>query len=99
MLFIITCTDNPNSVDLRMATRPNHIQYLKDAGDRLKLAGPKLTPGEDPKPIGSVIIIDADSEAAAKLFAEHDPYNQAGLFEQVTIEPYAAALGAWVPQD
>lgn len=97
MLYLIICTDKADSVELRMANRPAHLQYLKDAGDRIKVAGPRLTPGDTPKPVGSMIILDADSEGAAMLFAEHDPYNKAGLFETVTIEPYMAALGDWVP--
>lgn len=97
MLFVITCTDKPDSLAVRMENRSAHLQYLGDAGDRIKLAGPRLTPGDDPKPKGSVIILDADSEAAAIMFADYDPYNQAGLFESVTIERYMAAVGSWVP--
>lgn len=99
MLFAIIAKDKPNSLDIRMETRPAHLAYLSDAGDRLKFAGPILSPGEDPKPIGSIIVLDAASEAAVKLFAENDPYEAAGLFENVEIHPWIAAVGEWVPQD
>lgn len=95
MLFAIICHDKPDSVDLRMATRPAHVEYLKSAGERVKIAGPIMTPGENPKPIGSLIVIYAASEAAVQLFAENDPYATAGLFKNVSIEPWVRAIGAW----
>lgn len=99
MLYVIIAKDKPDSVELRMSTRTAHLDYLAGAEDRLKLAGPLLTPGEDPKPIGSMIIIDAASEAAVQLFADSDPYNHAGLFESVEIRPWKGAIGDWLPKE
>lgn len=99
MLYVITCTDKADSVDLRMSIRPDHLAYLKTAGDRLKVAGPVLSGGEEPKPVGSVIIIDAASDAAVQLFADNDPYATAGLFEKVEIRPWKAAVGVWAPTE
>ena len=28
MLFALICTDKPNSLDLRMSTRPEHLKHL-----------------------------------------------------------------------
>ena len=28
MLFVIICTDKPNSLDLRLSTRPVHVDFL-----------------------------------------------------------------------
>jgi len=96
MIFVITAHDKPDSVDLRMETRPAHVEYIKSAGDRLKVAGPILSSGEDPKPIGSYVVIDAASEAAVKLFADNDPYQQVGLFQNVEIKPWNPVIGSWV---
>ena len=98
MIFAITAYDKPDSLDVRLNTRAAHLDYLQSAGDRLKVAGPILTAGEDPKPIGSIVIIDAASEAAVKLFAENDPYAQAGLFQSVDIRPWNPAVGVWSKQ-
>ena len=97
MLFAIIAKDKPDSLQLRLDTRASHLEYISDAGDRLKFAGPLLSPGADPKPVGSIIVLDAASEAAIKLFAENDPYATAGLFESVEIHPWVAAVGSWVP--
>lgn len=95
MLYAIFCYDKPNSVSLRQATRPKHLDYLGDAGDRVKIAGPLLEAGEGGAPIGSLIVIDAASEAAVQLFASNDPYATAGLFERVEIHPWVRGMGTW----
>lgn len=95
MLFAIFCYDKPDSAGIRQATRPAHLEYLSGAGDRVKIGGPLLGPGDDGAPIGSMIVIDAASEAAVQLFADNDPYFTAGLFERVEIHPWRWVTGAW----
>jgi len=97
MLYAILAYDKPEGAAIRSTTRAAHLDYLKDAGERLKLAG-AFRDGEN-KPVGSLIVIEAASETAARLFAENDPYAQAGLFERVEIRPFAAVLGAWMPNE
>jgi uncharacterized protein YciI len=84
MLFAITCLDKPDSLELRLATRPSHVDYL--AANNLVLAGPLLD--DAGKPCGSLLLIEAADHAAAAVFAADDPYAQAGLFASTTIRPY-----------
>lgn len=86
MLFALLCTDKPNSVDLRMQVRPDHLKYLESLGPALKAAGPFTT--DEGAPTGSLLIIEAADRAAAKLMAENDPYARAGLFASVEIKPW-----------
>ncbi len=87
MHFAIVNHDKPDSHDLRMTTREVHLDYLRGAGDALLIAGPILT--EDGEtPIGSVLIVEAESLEAAKAFAAADPYAQAGLFQSSTVMPW-----------
>ena len=99
MLLAIMCYDKPASVELRIATRPAHVEYLKSAGVRVKIAGRIMSPGDTPEPVGSLIIIDAASETAVQLFADNDPYATAGLFDKVEIQPWKRAIGAWGNED
>ena len=71
MLFALICTDKPNSLDLRMAVRPDHLKHLESLGPALKAAGPFTT--DEGAPTGSLVIIEAAARAAAKLMAETDP--------------------------
>ncbi|WP_062226864.1 YciI-like protein [Aureimonas frigidaquae] len=82
MLYAIICNDRPDAGTLRMDTRPAHVDYLKSLGDTLKLAGPFLA---DEKPDGSLLVVEAADEAAARALAENDPYAKAGLFANTTI--------------
>jgi uncharacterized protein YciI len=90
-LFALLCTDKPDSLELRLATRPTHLDYLTGLGATLKLAGPTLD-GDD-KPNGSLLIVEADDIAAARALADNDPYAKAGLFASVEVKPWRQVFG------
>lgn len=89
MLFAVICTDKPDGLPVRMETRPAHLEYLETTG--VLQAGPFL--GPDGKPTGSLVIIEADSRAAAEGWAANDPYALAGLFSDVRIEQWNKVIG------
>ncbi|ULQ45914.1 YciI family protein [Flagellatimonas centrodinii] len=99
MQYLILATDRPGTAAIRRATRPAHLEYLAalQAEGRLLLAGPRLL-NDVPDPaggvIGSVIVGEFASLAEARDWADRDPYAQAGLFEQVRIEPMLKVLPA-----
>ncbi len=84
--FILLCHDRKDSLELRKATRPAHLDYVAQSKTPVLLAGPMLNDQGDPE--GSLLIISADGKEAAKTFADNDPYALAGLFERVEIRPY-----------
>ncbi len=86
MLFALICTDKPGGLDLRLATRPQHLAYLTTYATKLVTAGPLLD--RDERPCGSLLLVDVADRAEAEGFAEADPYNRAGLFESVVIRPF-----------
>lgn len=88
MLFALWCTDKPGHLQVRMDTRPDHLDWLNglNAEGKLKLAGPSLD--ADGKPMGSMVVIVADNADEAKAMADADPYAKAGLFESVDIRPF-----------
>ncbi len=92
MLFALICTDKPASLEVRLATRPQHLAYMETYQDRIVQAGALLD--TDQRPCGSLLIIDVEDGAAAAGFAEADPYARAGLFESVVIRPYRPAIVA-----
>jgi uncharacterized protein len=74
---------------LREAKRGEHIAYRKGLGGALVLAGPLLDDGN--VPVGSVVIIAADTSAEARRIAESDPFVRAGLLDCITVEPMRIA--------
>ncbi len=73
----------------REAGRADHIAYRKGFGPALPLAGPLLDAQD--RPIGSVVIVEAEDEAAAREKAMGDPYVAAGVFELVSVRRYRIA--------
>ena len=86
MLFALICTDKPGHLQMRIETRPAHLEWLNSLGANTKAAGPFL--GEDGKPCGTLAVISADDLASAKALAAEDPYAKAGLFASVDIRPW-----------
>lgn len=89
-LYAIHCIDKPDSVDLRVATRPEHLAYLQRQESDILVAGPLLDP--EGGPIGSLLIIDFADRKAAIEFAAGDPYSQVGLFASVAVTAYRKVL-------
>ena len=91
-LFAIICTDKPEEgLALRKANREKHLGWLNDLGDVVKAAGPFLD--NEGNPAGSLIIIEAESLAAAQAIAGEDPYRKAGVFAAVDIRPWKWLIG------
>jgi uncharacterized protein YciI len=87
MLFAIHMLDRPGSADLRAATSTAHKEFVGGHLDAMYLGGPLLA-DDGQTPIGSLIIKDFPDRAAAVAFIAEEPYNQAGLFESVTIRAF-----------
>ena len=94
MRYVIIGHDVPNSLEQRLAARPEHLARLtalRDAG-RLTLAGPcPAINSADPGPagfVGSVIVADFDSLQDARAWADADPYVAAGVYARVDILPF-----------
>ncbi|WP_028878161.1 YciI family protein [Terasakiella pusilla] len=93
MLYVITCVDKPDHLQVRLDNRPAHLDYLNSFADKLVGAGPTLSE-EDDAMNGSVVILDLANQAEAEDFCANDPYAKAGLFESVTISKWKKVLPA-----
>ena len=89
MLFALICRDKPGALQVRMDTRPNHVDFINRliADRKLAFAGPFLD--AEGKPNGSLVVIEAEDRGAAEALAAADPYARAGLFASVEIQPWA----------
>ncbi|ANA13447.1 MULTISPECIES: YciI family protein [Acetobacter] len=85
MLFAITCTDRPGALELRKATRAQHLAFLEAHKDGILFAGPQLDANS--APCGSLVLLEAPDRATAEGFAAADPYAKVNLFESVIIRP------------
>jgi uncharacterized protein YciI len=88
MLFVIIGHDGPNGAALRPAVRPRHLAYVGPVAKsgKMLIGGPFIDGS------GSLIIVDMESEAAAREFASGDPYIREGVFERVEVKPFRKVL-------
>ena len=100
MLYAIVGQDVPDSLDRRLAVRPAHLERLhalQQAG-RLQLAGPfPVIDSNDPGPAGfsgSLIVAEFESLAAARTWADADPYVAAGVYASVSVKPFKKVFPA-----
>ena len=98
MLYSIVGTDVENSLQARLAARPDHVGRLKDLVNqgRLVLAGPNpAIDSSDPGDAGftgSIIIAEFNSLADAREWANQDPYLLTGVYASVEVKPFNQAL-------
>ena len=100
MLYMIRGDDHPDALAARLAARPAHLarlQALQDEG-RLLLAGPcPAIDSPDPGPAGftgSLIVAEFADLAAARAWAEADPYVAAGVYAQISVQPFKKVFPA-----
>ena len=98
MLYAIVGQDVDNSLDKRLAARPDHIarlHALRDEG-RLVLAGPfPAIDSNDPGPngfTGSLIVAEFNSMEEAQSWADADPYLETGVYASVSVKPFKQVL-------
>jgi len=98
MWYAIISEDIENSLAKRLAARPDHLarlHQLKDQG-RLLLAGPHpAIDNQDPGEAGfsgSLVVAEFDSLQAAEVWADSDPYVEAGVYASVKVKPFKRVL-------
>jgi uncharacterized protein YciI len=69
---------------MRCDHRADHRAYLNTQLDRIFFSGPLLA-DDGIRQLGSLFILNVESRAEAEDFIAHDPYNNAGIFETVSI--------------
>ncbi|MFK8068514.1 MAG: YciI family protein [Gammaproteobacteria bacterium] len=94
MYYAIISEDVENSLELRLKTRPAHIERLKKLNEDngVILVGPHpAIDSEDPGEAGftgSLIVAQFDSLADAQTWADADPFVEAGVYKKVTVKPF-----------
>lgn len=98
MWYVIEGYDGQDVLAARGQARPAHLarlQALQEQG-RLLVAGPcPAIDSEDPGPAGfsgSVVIAEFDSLAAARTWADADPYVAAGVYLRTEVRPFRKVL-------
>lgn len=91
-LFVLMCFDKADALPRRTAARADHLAYIEERLEKVKLAGPLLTEAGDMA--GSLILYEAEDRAEVEAFAAGDPYKAADVFERVEISAFKVTRGA-----
>ena len=86
-MFVIEGLDGAGRDDARAAHRAAHVAYLRAAGERFVIGGPFLD--QNGVSIGSMVVIEAESQADAEAFAAADPFVLNGVYETVTVRRWS----------
>ncbi|MGL5074901.1 MAG: YciI family protein, partial [Waterburya sp.] len=78
-----------NIDDKRLALRVNHLRFMEANKERIFCGGPTVLNGQLEM---MLIILNAVDLSAAEAFMQAEPYNQAGVFQQVTIREWRQVL-------
>jgi len=90
MLYAMIARDAPGSQQLRLDTRPVHLDHLNSLGKSLVFAGALLDADEQPD--GSLVVFEAESLEAARSMAEADPFVAAGAFSSYEVKRWRLAI-------
>lgn len=90
MHFAIQCTLAKNTDDKRRTLRATHLRYMEANKERIFCGGPTVNLEGQPEMM--LIILNAPDLAFTESFIQAEPYNQAGLFERVTIHEWRQVL-------
>ncbi len=98
MWYAIIAEDLSNSLEKRINARSAHLARLAELQNqgRLLLAGPfpaidSLDPGAAGYS-GSLIVVEFSDLAAAKSWADADPFVSAGVYKSVIVKPFRKTL-------
>lgn len=94
MLWVISCTDNPNTAAIRDSVLQPHRDYLGSQKHILVLAGATQN-DEGTEAVGSLFVVNVNSRDEAKRFSDGDPFTQKGVFKSITIT--RMRKGQWNP--
>ena len=90
MRVALITRDKPGTLQIRLDTRTDHLDYIKTTGV-VEMAGPFLDAAG--QMCGSLIILDVADMTAAQTWADNDPYAKAGLFATVTLSEWKKVIG------
>ncbi len=90
MRVALICHDKPGALPIRMENRAAHLDHIAATGV-VEMAGPFLD--DAGAMTGSLVILNVDTLADARAWADADPYARAGLFQSVMITEWKKVVG------
>lgn len=94
-VFAVWCEDGPDAPQIRETCLDGHLAYVEARIDRYLIAGP-MRRGAEESLSGSLFLILADNEDAARAFMAGDPYVSQGAYARLDYRRLTPAAGRWM---
>ena len=91
MPFAIITRDKPGSEGVRQTHQAAHKAYL-DKHRKVLLAAGAMLDDDAATANGGILLVDVETREAAEEFVQNDPFQAAGLFEEVLITRWRKAF-------
>jgi uncharacterized protein YciI len=85
--YVFYGLDGPDGLAIRKTTRPAHLDFIRSLGGRVRVGGPMLG-ADGGAPVGTMLVIEAETLDDAKATMANDPYAHAKLFKSTDIRPF-----------
>lgn len=92
-LFCFYCRDGENNESLREMHMKAQREWMAEHDENYLTAGPLLNAKGDF--VGSLLIIEAEDEAAARATINDDPYVTGGVWQSIRVDRFEPVKGRW----
>lgn len=92
-LYCFYCRDGENNERLREVHKGAQREFMAKHTENYAVAGPLL--GKDGDFVGSLLIIEAEDEAAARATVNDDPYLVGGVWQSIRVDRFEPLRGRW----
>ena len=93
MLYVVHAYDytDEQALERRMSVRERHLEGAKilKAGGHFVMGGALLSP--EGKMMGSMMVVDFDTEIHMNEWLQHDPYVTGNVWEKIDVKPFRKA--------
>jgi uncharacterized protein YciI len=94
VIYCFVCKDGPQAASLRKDLLQAHLKHIEGVVSHMPVAGPMRD--SDGNFIGSILMIEADTEDEARNLFNQDPYAKVKIWDSIEVFPFDAVAGTWV---
>lgn len=92
-MFCFYCRDGEHGARLRELYREAHWEYIATCRQEYTVAGLLKRDGET---VGSMLLVKAADEQAARAVFEGDPFFTGGVWQSVRVDQFDPLFGEWL---
>ena len=100
-MFVVIARDGTDegAKGRRRAARPAHLERSAPLVQRggILLGGAILD--EAGEMVGSVVLFDLPTREDVDAWVAEDPYVTGGVWQEIEVQPFRPAIGAWLPSE